>query len=429
MKTFYPLFLIPFFALITLSACKKKDFQNGKDAMDPNEILNGITTDTFDIITYTIAEDSTITSNPVNVILGSYNDPKFGQVTASFYTQVRLAGLNPNVGDPNTIAIDSFVLAMSYVGYYGDFSPQTFEVYELNEDLSIDSTYYSFTTKSTKSQNLVVNGMGTITPSPTTNSVVGSDTVNPQLRIPLDTNLARVLINEAGSNSATFSSDDAFQSYFKGIKVKTNNPAQASGSGAILYFDLNNSASKITIYFRQDGLSKTLDFFINKSCADFTHVDIQNAGKPIQNVLQDSTKGNVEFYAQAFKHRAIVQIPGLNNLSDKIVVHRADLTLPIQYQTGYRYRPGFSVSAATKLKITDRSYTSLGILGDLDDGKKHFKLNLKNYIQAIANKNIENNGIVISPRFFINSAERIVFNGKNTSNKNRPKLILTYTTY
>lgn len=429
MKTFFQFPLLIFSVLLMLSACKKKDFLNGKDAMDSKEILNGITTDTFDIITYTIAEDSTITSNPVNVILGSYNDPKFGMFTASFYTQVRLAGLNPNVGNPSTIAIDSFVLAMSYVGYYGDLSPQTFEVYELNEDLFTDSTYYSFTTKSTKSQNLVKSGFGTITPTPNKNTLVGSDTVNPQLRIPLDTNLARTLINEAGSNSTVFASDEAFQSYFKGIKVKTNNPLQSTGSGAILYLDLNNSATKITIYFRQDGLTKTLDFLINKSCADFTHVDIQNAGKPIQNVLQDSSKGNVEFYAQAFKHRAVIQIPALKNLSDKIVVHRADLLLPIQYQTGYQYRPGFSVSSATKLHHSDKSYTSLGIFGDLDNSKKQFSLNLKNYIQAIANKNIENNGIVVSPRFFINSAERIVFNGKNTTNKNQPKLILTYTTY
>jgi hypothetical protein len=318
---------------------------------------------------------------------------------------------------------------MAYVGYYGDLSQQTFEVYELNERLSIDSTYYSFTNKSTKSQNIVSLGEGTITPNPTVNSVVGTDTVNPQLRIPLDTNLARNLINEAGNGNGTFASNEAFQDYFKGIHVKTNNLAQSSGSGTIVYLDLNSSASKITIYFRQDGIKKTLDFLINKSCADFTHVYIQNSGNPIQNVLQDSAKGNIEFYAQAFKHRAVVKIPGLDKLSEKTVIHRADLTLPIQYQNGYKFRPGFSVSAATKLKAGDNNYTNLGILGELDNVKKHFKLNLKNYIQAIANKNIENNGIVISPRFFINSAERIVFNGKNTTNKNQPKLILTYTTY
>lgn len=424
---FLIIFVVAFLFLGT--SCKKKNYLNGKDVIDQNQLLNGLTVDTFDILTYTIADDSTITSNPANVVLGSYNDPKFGTFEASFYTQVRLAGLSPNLGDPSTIVIDSFVLAMNFVGYYGDLGAQTFEVFELNEDLSLDSTYYSFTNKIVKSQNLVVSGQGTIIPDPINNAIVGSDTVSPQLRIPLDTNFARTLINEATSGGTTFTSNDAFKTYFKGLKVQTNNPLQSVGSGAIFYFDLNNPASKITIYFRQEGLNKTLDFFINKECADFTHVDIQNAGKPIAQVLQDSTKGNFEFYAQAFKHRAVIQVPGLKNLSNKIVVHRADLTLPVQFQTGYRFRPGFSVSAATKLSNADLNYTNLGILGEFDDAKKHFKLNLKNYVQAVVNGNIENNGVIVAPRYFINSAERIVFNGKFTNNKNKPKLILTYTNY
>jgi hypothetical protein len=424
---FFPFFL--FTALILLSACKKKDFANGKDALDPNEILTGITTDTFDIITYTIAEDSIITSNPANAVLGSYNDPKFGKFEATIFTQVGLAGLSPSIGNPNSITIDSFVLALSYVGFYGDLNPQTFEVFELNENLYLDSTYYSFSTKSTKPQNLVPNGLGSITPAPNTSAIVGLDTVSPQLRIPLDTNFARILINEAGSGSPAFASDAAFQSFFKGIKIQSNNPNQSSSTGAALYLDLDNPASKMTIYFQQNGLNRTLDFVFNNSCANFININIENTGKPIQDVLLDNTKGNVEFYAQAFKHRAVIQMPGLKNLSDKIIIHRADLTLPLQYQTGYKYRPGNSVSVATKINLTDKSYTSLGILGEFDDVKKQFKLNLKNYIQAIVNKNINNNGIVVSPRFFINSAERIVFNGKNTLNKNRPKLILTYTSY
>lgn len=417
-----------FSAFMVFGACKKKDFQNGKDAIDPNEVLNGITTDTFDIITYTIAEDSTITSNPANVTLGSYNDPKFGKFEASFYTQLRLGTINPDFGDVNSIKVDSFVLALKYVGYYGDLGEQSFEVFEMDESIYLDSNYYAFSEKSTKNTNLIPLGKRNITPKPNENTVVGVDTVDAQLRIPLDTVFAKQLIDEARFGIA-FSSSDNFLNFFKGIKVNTRNLNQNTGEGGILYFSLNDPASKVTIYFTQSGVSKSYDFLINSSCADFNHVEIQNASYPIQNVLLDSTKGLTEFYAQAFKHRAVVQIPGLKNLSEKIVVHRADLTLPIQYQTGYRYRPGFSVSVATKLNSTDKNYTSLGILGDFDDTKKHFKLNLKNYIQAVVNKNIENNGIVVSPRFFINTAERIIFNGKNTTNKNRPKLILTYTTY
>lgn len=415
-------------ALTIFSACKKKDFLNGKDAIDSNEILNGITTDTFDIITYTIAEDSTITSNPANAVLGSYNDPKFGKMSASFYTQFRLGTLSPDFGDINSIKIDSFVLALKYVGYYGDLSEQAFEIFEMDESIYLDSSYYAFSEKGIKNVNLIPVGKRNIVPNPNGKTIVGQDTVDAQLRIQLDTNLAKSFINEAKFGSG-FSSNENFLNYFKGIKVNTSNLNQSKGEGGIFYFNLNDPASKATIYFTQGTVSKSFDLLINTSCADFNHVEIQNTGYPIQNVLADSTIGLTEFYAQAFKHRAVVKIPGLQELSEKAVIHRADLTLPIQYQTGYRYRPGFSVSAATKLKSTDQSYTNLGILGELDDKKKHFKLNLKNYVQAVVNKNIENNGIVVSPRFFINTAERIVFNGKYTTNKNRPKIIVTYTTY
>jgi len=427
MKFFQPL-LVSILACAFLFSCSKNK-SLGKDVIDENSYLNGITTDTFDIITYTIKEDSSITDNASNVVLGSYVDPKFGSFNASFYTQIRLGGFNPNFGNTSAIKIDSFVLAMKYVGYYGDLSSQTFEVHEMDEDIYLDSTYYSFTTKNVKPTNLVPNGKGTIKPKPLSKTVIGTDTVDAQLRIPLDTNFARSLINEATSGSASFTSNEDFTSYFKGIRVRVNNPNQSTGQGAVFYFNITDPASKLTIYFTQDTLKKTYDLLINDRSADFTNVQVNNSGKPIEQVLQDSTKGLTEFYAQAFKHRAAVKIKNIENLPKKIIIHRADLTLPVQYQTGYRYKPGANVSVATKIKLTDKNYTSLGLLGEFDEGKKHFYINLRTYIQALINKEIENNGIVVSPRFFINSSERIVFNGKNTTNKTKPKLILTYTTY
>jgi hypothetical protein len=68
-------------------------------------------------------------------------------------------------------------------------------------------------------------------------------------------------------------------------------------------------------------------------------------------------------------------------------------------------------------------------LGEYSDVKKLFFMDIRDYVQSIVAGDLENNGLVISPRFFINSAERIVFNGLNTTNKVKPKLILTYTTY
>lgn len=433
MKRFYVFFLknllIALCFLIVVSSCKKKDSSVGIGTLDETEILNGITVDTFDLITYTVEEDSLITDNGPNGLLGSYNDPKFGTFNASVYTQLRIGTVNPNFGNISSIIMDSVVLALEYAGYYGDQSTQTFEVYELNEDLYIDSTYYSFTTKSIKPTNLVPFGKGVITPKPTEPTIVGGDTVEAQLRIHLDTNFAKALIAEAASGSTTFANNENFVNFFKGIHIKTNNGFQAPGVGAALYVKLNDPSSKITMYFRQDGIFKTFDLLLNASCADFTHVDINSTGTSVENVVLNNSLGKNEFYAQALKHRAVVKIPGLNNLPQKTIIHKAELSLPIQYQTGYRYKPGVGVSVATKVKSTDNFYTSLSTLGEYSDVKKLFFVDIRSYAQSIVAGDLENTGLVISPRFFINSAERIVFNGLNTTNKVKPKLILTYTTY
>jgi hypothetical protein len=421
MKIFSILLLVLFFA----AACTKNENNLGKDIIDPNALLNGITTDTFELYTYSIIEDSTETKNASNVLLGSYIDPKFGKVAASIYTELRLPGLSPNFGDPSLIVIDSFMLALEYVGYYGDLTPQTFEVFELSDSIenASDVKYYQFST-------LVANGQGTISPDPINDAVVAGAEVDPQLRIHLDTNRAWDFINEATANSATFASNAAFQDFFKGLKITTNTPSQTSGKGAILYMDLNNNpASKMTIYFRLDGVSKTYDFTINSNCADFTHVEHDQQNTPVAALLADTTLGQKSFVAQANKLRAMVKIPGLDQLPSNIIIHRADLSLPVQFQTGYRYKPGSRVTAASKLAATDVYYTSLGIAGLYSDVTKQYDLDLRAYLQSLVNGKLENTGIVISPLFFRNSAERIVFNGVETTNKKKPKLIVTYTTY
>ncbi|MDP4595766.1 MAG: DUF4270 domain-containing protein [Crocinitomicaceae bacterium] len=418
--------------LLVATACNKQDSGLGKDIIDPNALLNGTTTDTFELITYSIVEDSTETKNASNVLLGSYVDPKFGKVEASVYTELRLPGLNPDFGDASLIVIDSFVLALEYVGYYGDLSAQTFEVYELTDSLQNAATvkYYQFSTLNTGSTNWVAAGQGTITPDPINDAVVAGAEVDPQLRIQLDTNRAWDFINESNTNPATFATNAAFQDYFKGLKIAVNNPNQNAGQGAILYLDINNNpASKMTIYFTVAGVKKTYDFTINSNCADFTHIDHEQANTPVAALLADSTIGQKAFYAQANKVRAMVKIPGLDHLPDNIVIHRADLSLPVQFQTGYRYKPGSRITAASKLSATDVFYTSLGIAGLYSDTKKQYDLDIRAYLQSLVNGKLENTGIVVSPLFFRNSAERIVFNGVETNNKKKPKLVVTYTTY
>ena len=418
-----------FLLKLALLACKKKDQMLGKELLGPDVLLNGVTTDTFYLATSVILEDSMITDNAANVVLGSYNDPKFGTFTSSFYTQLRLAGVNPNFGDPSTIVVDSFILGLEYAGYYGALNAQQFEVFELTDALSNDSTYYQFSTKAYNNTNLIHAGKETITPDPLNFTIIGDDSVQAQLRIPLDTNLAKQFIAEATNGSSTFASNTNFQSYFKGLLVQTNNGSQSVGQGGVFYFNLNDPGTKLTIYYRQGGVEKTYDFLMNSTCADFSHVNINRNGSAVEQVINNPSQGLQEFYAQAFGVRAKVVIPGLNQFTENQLIHRAEIHLPIQFQLGSKYKPGSTVSFATKKTAVSQGYINTGVLGVYSESKKEFSADLKSYVQAVINKDIENTGLIVSPRFFVNSAERIIFNGPNTINKMRPKIIITYTDF
>ena len=412
--------------IFLFSACNKADSTLGLNALDPTDLLNANQVDTFTLETYTIVEDSVITDNPAFSLLGSYNDPQFGSFDASFYTQLRLSGINPNFGDISTITVDSIVLGLEYAGYYGKFNQQSLEVYEITESLHIDSTYYAFSSKTINNVNLVEPGYEQFTPKPTGGTVIGSDTVDTQLRIRLRNTLAQQLINEAASTGTNFASNENFLNYFKGLKIKVNNPPQASGTGGVFYFNINDPLSKMTIYYTQNSNKKRFDFLINSECADFNHVEVDNSGKPIANVIANNAAGQKEFYAQAFKTRAVVKMKGVKNLPNNIVIHKAQILLPIQYQMGATYGIPNELSASIRI---NNQLSGIGVFGIYDPSYKRYTIDARNYIQALIKGEIETDELLVSPRYFITGAERVIFNGQQTINKSKPKLIVTYTEF
>lgn len=419
-------FLICFFAAVS---CKKKENQIGKDAIDQSQLLQSAGIDTFALKTYNYIDDSIISDNAAFGLLGSYVDPVFGKCNAEIYTQFRLEGFNPDFGDLNSIVVDSFVLALEYIGYYGKTGNQNFEVYEIGEDLNLDSTYYSFTTKShVNGVNLVAPGKGTKYLNPKNLTVVGNDTLDPQLRLQLSTSKAKSILIDAMSNGSDFASNEAFLSYFKGLHIKTDN-VQSPGDGGIFYFNLNDPASKLTIYYSQGGEQKTFNFLINSNCADFNHVDIDNSMTRIETVNNDTISGQEQFYSQAFGSRAVIEIPGLSNIPSTAIIHSATLELPIAYQDGSEYSPGFDISVATRLNDGTTNLYSVNVNGTYDSFTKSFKINLRAYIQALVNKSVPNTGLIVAPLLHNTSSDRIIFNGPNTTNKSKPKISILYTDF
>ncbi|MES2588521.1 MAG: DUF4270 family protein [Bacteroidota bacterium] len=424
-NTFFVFSLLLFFII----SCKKEVTTVGKDGLNSDSFLNSDAVDTFDLETYTYVEDSILSSNLSVAILGSYNDPEFGTFKSEFYTQFRLNGFNPDFGDLSTIVIDSFVLGIEYKGYYGNLNPQKFEVFELSDDIYVDSNYYSFQTKATKIENWMDPNKDVLTPDPTTNIVIGEETVESQLRLYLDTNKAKMFMSEASLNPDTFASNENFLTYFKGLNVRVNNTSQASGEGGIFYFNLNDPLSKLTIYYHQAGVSKTFDFLINSSCADFNHIEVDNSGKNVESVILNPLLGQETFYLQANKSRAVVKFTTIDDIPKNSIIQYAQLELPVSYYSLDPFFPSDVISAATKISSTDDNLYSLEVFGQYSDANKNYTLDMRDYVQKVVDGKIENHGVYISSAKMLTSSERIIFNGSDSQNKKQPKLYIIYTSY
>lgn len=418
---------------LALLSCKKKDTTVGKDAYDPANLLNSVTKDDFALKTYTIDEDSVSSKNQLNALLGQYNDPKFGTVNASFYTQVSIQ--NPGPTNFDNPVVDSIVLSLQYAGYYGDAETQTFEVFEIGEDLKNDSTYYIHYNAALKDNiDLVIPGKGTILPKPSTRTVIGGDTLAPQLRIPLKLSFAQHLID----GTANYTTQDAFRSWFKGLHVKVNNPGgMANGKGGVYYFNLSGVNSKLTIYYKSAGIAKEFAYLMDGTSVDFNHLEFNRTGKPFDNVINMPVLGQKEFYAQAFTSRAVVEFPEVTNIPKNAVIHKAQLILPVSHYINDLRYPSLQLSPGTR--ITQGGHTIYTLQNpsaptttyniSYDKTLKAYVVDLRLYLQQVVSEQIANRGLFFRPVFFNSTVERIIFNGPESINKKKPKLVVTYTTY
>ncbi len=138
---------IRFIFLVLLSAviicsCSEKNIV-GIDLLPDKNGLGTTFTDTVTIISYTVREDSLRTDTLFSQhLLGSYDSPVFGKTYANIYSQVLLPSNNIDLG--SSLILDSVVLTLDYAGFYGDTAIQhKILVYQLTEDLGVNTEYYS----------------------------------------------------------------------------------------------------------------------------------------------------------------------------------------------------------------------------------------------------------------------------------------------
>lgn len=413
-----------FVFILGINSCKKTYSPFGTETLNPEELLASGGIDTFALNTYSKLQDSAYTFGVSNFVLGSMHDPKMGIMNASFYSQFDYTG-SLNQGNGGTPVIDSVVLSLRYVEFYGSLDPVTFQVFELQGDMSTDSNYFRFSTVAHLPTNLVDPSSALQTPDPSKDVVVDGDTLNPQLRIKLNNAWGATILNE-GFNGTAFDSHEAFRNFFKGLYVRVQETNPAVGEGSILYLDPDNKDTKITFYYHMSGETDPLNFSISVTddCAYFNHVEFDQTGYPSESILSNPSIGQTQFYAQAFNLKGIVEFPGVNNIPSNSVIHAALLELPVEYQSFTTYYPSPSMTVLYKIAAG----TTGGSIS-YNNNRKSYLFDLRDYIQEIVNGKVANTGIEVGPSKYSSSAERIIFNGQATSNKKRPRLIIKYTTF
>lgn len=337
-------FSLFFFAAVALiSSCRRiNDFTDvGGGLIPPIDNINTFDTslrvqafnDTFGILT-----DSLRVISTDQQFLGLINsDPLFGKTDAQLYFELKpeLSGFFTNGTYPfprkDSLVLDSVVLVLGYASRYGDSTiPQTINVYELTQAFKDDSSYLIRQQPLTYGAQLNPGGQ-LVFPSRLDDSVkVFRDTTAGQLRIKLDTNFARRMLNYDTSNA--YRSDSAFKSYFKGFAVRS-----VSSGNAIMGFNFSgNVNTKLAFYYKMPKKTGTLDslnvsyFTFYDQCQTANYIKRDYSGSAVAAAAGQVLEAPLVYIQKTPGTYASIKIPDLPSISNR-VVHRAELIMEQVY--------------------------------------------------------------------------------------------------
>lgn len=429
-------------ALVVSSGCKKPEQDLGLELL-PLDAL-GLQVDSTELRAHVVADSNIRTSGLTRNLVGSYLDPHFGTVRAGIVTQVRLS-TNIVLGQDNSgLVADSLVLSLAFDGInyaYGDLSGQVFQVYELSEDLSLDSVYRSDRVPQHHPEDLVAVRGGRLVPQPLRNVVIGGDSLQPQLRIRLGQDLAQRFLSAFGT--ADLTDNTAFLQFFKGLYIKVDNGQQLPFQQGLLYFNLTNVASKLALYYRDTNTdpveSRVYDFVINQSCVRYTVVehDHQAALYPyLPTLLADTSLDATTTYVQALGGlRTVVLFPDIMRYDTVgLMLAKAELIIPLSGTYDPFLPPPAQLFIFRKDDDGNDAFlpdqlAGLGVIdGNFRPTEQAYRFNITRYVQGLLNGSLPNAGLQLVSASNGITANRVMLAGP--ANAEKPmRLRLTFTTY
>ncbi|WP_242926329.1 DUF4270 domain-containing protein [Pontibacter vulgaris] len=408
-------FLLFFFSIAALTACEDaKDI--GIELQDENQIGTDYT-DTLTINTGTVLlNDSILSFKASPALVGKYNDPVLGSVSANNFTELGLGTSNLKFGD-NPVA-DSLVLTLDYNLIYGNkTAPLTLNVYQLTEGFQEKATYFT-------NSNLAYES-----------SPIGSKTFVPQLikikknNVEVDSAvLVKIKFDQAFLQKIVAESDKDplktqanFNNFLKGIAL-----VAADNAGSIVGFNMTSANTSFILYYKNGTEQKKHSFTFNRDIVrSFNRVTGNRTGTSVESLqnkgdFKAASETGGESYIQTNTQLLTkLTIPYLKEFKEakgNIIINRAELIVPIKkssastltappqlvmYETNSKneiIRNAAGTPTSVQLsRSSGLNGTAYPAVLTIPASKEYYTVNVTPYIQAILLGNKQNNGILLAP--------------------------------
>ncbi|MGM0619519.1 MAG: DUF4270 domain-containing protein [Bacteroidota bacterium] len=392
------------------------------------------------ISSYTYREDSIQTNESSKNLIGTFNDPVFGETNIDFAAQFRLQAY-PDYG--TNPVVDSVKLYLYYRGVYGDtVTPQNFNVYELESALDVDADYYQDTDlKSLASDQLI--GQREYTPQIRIDSA-SADTFFQLISIPLDNSLGEKLVN---ADSLQMVNNDVFLEYFKGLYIETEK--ETDEGGAILQLDAAANSdfqgSAMVVYYNNDENMEADEpdtmlnpYVITQFSARVNSIKHDYSETAFFENLNADTGDDSLIYVQStggLKSKIYIDDLSLWKDSVNTAINKAELVFQVDTLASEveKYMPPRQL-LFTVLDEEGREFLPVDYLfspvfygGALNPNDYTYKFNITQHMQEIIEGEAENLGFFLTTAQKNNEANRVVLKGSGS--QTGIKLIITYSRF
>lgn len=425
------------FIVITFWSCTDELSSVGLGLLPTGDLVRvGKVVEKATIKAYNKTDEKQRTDEPGYNLLGTFNDPVFGKTTADFACQFRLTGY-PDFS--KNAQIDSLVLYLLYNEVYGDtLTPQKLKIYELASDLDIDQKYYQdINLKSlAKSEVLadfdyvpkfkldsLTNNYGSTKKDP-------KDTVIQEIAIKLDQKLIEKLM---AADSLTWSDNDKFLQYFKGLYIEAGDLNQ--GGSIMKIYTLATGSRMVMHYHNSEKDSLFYNYNINENAArvsrfvhDYSTTDFA------ANLDKEENMDSLIYLQTTGGLRTKIMIPNLGTWSDStnFAINQAELIFQIDTivsDTAKYISPEQLVLTAIdkdgkEYLPSDVAFSSVYYGGFYNKTDKTYRFNIAKHMQEVIEGKKENHGFYLATAFRSATFRRTVLKG--ATSKTGVRLEITY---